>query len=348
MLKAHWKKHTLVFRQASGTSRGILRKKESWFIFIYDDLNPNIIGIGECGLLKGLSVDPYETYEDKLNELCNSIHQYEQIDLSQYPSIRIGLEIALLDFKNDGKREIFSTDFFNKNKAIPINGLIWMGDKSFMFQQIKDKIAAGFDCVKLKIGAINFSDELELLKYIRDQFSVSDIELRVDANGAFSPKNAIEKLNWLSAFDLHSIEQPIRQGQWQEMAKLCAETPLDIALDEELIGVEKNEKRKELLNTIEPQYIILKPSLVGGFKDADEWISLAKERNINYWATSALESNIGLNAISQWCDTLNSPMHQGLGTGQLYTNNIPSPLVLEKGSIYYKKGLDWDLSLLGN
>lgn len=345
MLKAHWKKHTLIFKNPSGTSRGILKKKSSWFIII-EEQTTSTIAIGECGLLKGLSIDPFDTYEEKLQELCDNINHPSRVDLSDYPSIKFGLEIALKDLEHKGNNIIFPSDFTSKGSPIPINGLIWMGEKQFMFNQIKDKIAAGFDCVKLKIGGIDFDDEMDLLNYIRTQFSKDDIELRVDANGAFDVNNALEKLKRLSEFDLHSIEQPIRQGQWHEMAALCEKTPLAIALDEELIGIKGQEEKRNLLEVISPQYIILKPSLVGGFQDSEEWISLSREKGIDYWVTSALESNIGLNAISQWTYTLDNPMHQGLGTGQLYTNNIPSPLVVEKGCIHYRNRLNWDLSLL--
>lgn len=344
ILKAHWKKHTLEFKRPSGTSRGVLKKKSSWFIHITDGSGKE--AIGECGLLRGLSVDLWDSYEDKLQEVCDRINEYESIDLSDYPSIQFGLEMAILDWKMGANRILFPSDFTEKETAIPINGLIWMGEKDFMFEQIKSKLASGFDCVKLKIGGIDFEDEIDLLKYIRQQFSKEDIELRVDANGAFSPENALEKLKRLSELDLHSIEQPIRQGQIHEMARLCEVTPLDIALDEELIGIKTEAEKIQLIDTIRPQYIILKPSLVGGFKSSEEWIKAADKHNINWWITSALEANIGLNAIAQWTYTLNSPMHQGLGTGQLYTNNIPSPLEVENGGIHYRKGEKWNYELL--
>lgn len=346
MLSAHWKKHTLLFKRPSGTSRGVLKKKESWFIFIKDNQKEGRIAIGECGLLKGLSVDIWDNYEQKLQEVCDKINEVETLDLLDYPSIQFGLEMALKDWNTNADRKLFPSDFTEKETAIPINGLIWMGEKDFMFQQIKDKIAAGFDCVKLKIGGIDFDDEIDLLQYIRKQFSKEDIELRVDANGAFSPGNALEKLKRLSELDLHSIEQPIRQGQIKEMARLCSTTPLPIALDEELIGIKNKAEKFRLIDTIRPQYIILKPSLLGGFKSSQEWIDIATDQGIDWWITSALEANIGLNAIAQWAYTFNNPMHQGLGTGQLYTNNIPSPLKVEKGGIYYKNDGVWEESLL--
>jgi len=349
MLKAHYKKHTLVFKQASGTSRGVLRTKESWFIIIRDRTNPDIIGIGECGLLKGLSIDDRPEYERKVVEVCQRVQEYPywlEEGLVEWPSIHFGLEMALQDLTTKGVRELFPSTFTKKEQAIPINGLIWMGDKQFMFDQIKQKLASGFDCIKVKIGAIDFEEELALLKYIRQQFSVQDIELRVDANGAFAPKEALEKLKRLAAYDLHSIEQPIRQHQWEAMGELCQETPLPIALDEELIGVYYTDQKKKLLETIQPQYLIFKPSFIGGYKGTSEWIDLCKKANVGWWITSALESNIGLNAIAQWTATLDNDMPQGLGTGQLYTNNIVSPLVVRDGGLYYDRDLAWEYDLI--
>jgi L-alanine-DL-glutamate epimerase-like enolase superfamily enzyme len=268
--------------------------------------------------------------------------------LRAFPSIHFGLEIALKDLEVKASKLLYPSQFTDNEQAIPINGLIWMGVKDFMFEQIKTKLASGFQCIKLKIGAIDFESELELLKYIRQEFSPNDIEIRVDANGAFAPANALEKLKRLSDFQLHSIEQPIRQGQWENMAQLCSETPLPIALDEELIGVFSMADKAQLLAIIQPQYLIFKPSLIGGYKGTTEWIQLCKQKNIPWWITSALESNIGLNGIAQWTATLDNPMPQGLGTGQLYTNNFDSPLVVEHGSIFYKRDRDWDLSKLKN
>ena len=349
MLKASYKKYTLQFKQPSGTSRGILKTKDSWFIFLQDTTTPDIIGIGECGLLKGLSIDDRSNYEEKVAEVCRRIgeHSYWLSEgLMEWPSIHFGLEIALKDLANKGKRHLFSSSFTEAGQPIPINGLIWMGEKQFMFNQIKAKLKEGFNCIKLKIGAIDFEEELNLLQFIRQQFSAKDIELRVDANGAFAPKEALEKLKRLATFELHSIEQPIRQQQWEEMAALCADTPLPIALDEELIGVYKLAEKKKLLETIKPQYLIFKPSFIGGYKGTTEWIDLCKANAIDWWVTSALESNIGLNAIAQWTATLENNMHQGLGTGQLYTNNVESPLLVKDGGIYYQQKSQWKLDNL--
>lgn len=349
MRTATFKKYTLQFKRPSGTSRGVLKLKDSWFIFLKDSEMPNVVGIGECGLLKGLSIDDTPYYERQIATVCEKIDisSYWLIEgLKRFPSIHFGLEMALKDLKVQGSKRLFPSAFTDKNKPININGLIWMGEKAFMFDQIKAKLAAGFNCIKLKIGAINFEEELNLLKYIRSQFSKSDIELRVDANGAFSPKSALEKLKRLGEMDLHSIEQPIRQRQWEEMARLCEQTPLPIALDEELIGVFGVYQKQRMLETIRPQYIILKPSLIGGYKGSQEWINEAELNGISWWVTSALESNIGLNAIAQWTATLNNSMPQGLGTGQLYTNNFDSPLVVENGHLWYKPTLNWDLKKL--
>lgn len=349
MLSATFKKYTLKFKRPSKTSRDVLTVKDSWFIVLKDSNKPNIIGIGECGLLKGLSVDDVPEYESKLREVCQRINEYSYWlteGLTAFPSIHFGLETALKDLAVKGSKRFFPSDFIDNNQPININGLIWMGNKEFMFNQIKAKLREGFNCLKIKIGAIDFEEELALLKYIRSEFSSSDIELRVDANGAFLPKNALEKLKRLAEMDLHSIEQPIKQNQPEAMAKLCEQTPLPIALDEELIGVFDFEEKKKLLATIRPQYIILKPSLLGGYKGSQAWIDLCETMNIPWWITSALESNIGLNAIAQWTATLNNPIPQGLGTGQLYLNNFDSPLQTEKGCLWYKQNLNWDLKKL--
>ena len=344
-MKATYKKHVLEFKRPSGTSRGILKTKETWFIIIEDK---DKRGVGECGILRTLSYDDVPEYEKKLKWTCENINLGLSVlwsELLAFPSIQFGLEQAFLSLKSTNPFELFPSEFSKGNDSIPINGLVWMGEEQFMKQQIQEKLNQGFSCIKMKIGAIDFETELKLLKSIRKEYSKSDIELRVDANGAFSPENALEKLKVLSDLDLHSIEQPIKQKQINEMARLCKESPLAIALDEELIGVFDVTKKEKIIQTIQPQYIILKPSLVGGFKGSNEWISIAKENNIDYWITSALESNIGLNAISQWTYTLGSKMPQGLGTGGLYTNNIDSPLEVEKGKLHYNTSLNWNFKI---
>ena len=347
MASYHYKKHILKFYFSAGTSRGVLHEKTSYFIIKSPDTKNT--GIGECSLLPGLSIDDRPEFESTLGKIILDLNAGQVPDrklLAKYPAIRFGLEIAEMDFGNGGSRILFPSDFTQKNAGIPINGLVWMGDFDFMKKQLKEKIAAGFSCIKIKIGAIDFEKELELIRLIRKEFSQGDIEIRVDANGAFSPEEALEKLKRLSELHLHSIEQPIRQGQWEKMASLCKTTPLPIALDEELIGIHDYLEKENLIKTIEPQFIILKPSLLGGFSASEEWIDLAEKQGTGWWVTSALESTIGLNAIAQWAFTLGNPMPQGLGTGQLYTNNFDSPLIIKKGKLYYDIDKEWDISLI--
>jgi o-succinylbenzoate synthase len=331
-------RYELVFKEAAGTSRGVLNSKATYFLIIQEGNNT---GIGECALFKGLSADDREDYENTLQWACNHLHlgEKELIEkLTEFPSIQFGLEQAFLSVKKADKYELFPSSFTAGKSGIPINGLVWMGDKAFMEKQIKEKIENGFDTIKLKIGAIDFDDELDLLSSIRKNFSEKEITLRLDANGAFLTESALENIKRLSEYKIHSLEQPIKAGQWQEMANICERSPVPIALDEELIGIFDSHSKKALLECIKPQFIILKPSLVGGFSGSLEWIVLAGARNIPWWITSALESNIGLNAIAQFTFTLNSPLPQGLGTGSLFTHNIKSPLVMEKGKIYYRAG----------
>lgn len=332
MLRTTFQKQTFQFKRPSGTSRGVLTEKHAWFLEIYNDSQPEIKGIGECSIIPGLSPDfeSFDAYERQLEIVCNDLNT----DLTDWPSIKFGLETALLDLKTGGKQQFFENSFSRGEQQIPINGLIWMGDEGFMREQIEEKLASGFTTIKMKIGAIDFATEISLLASIRKHYDAQQITLRVDANGAFTPEKALNYLQQLSEFDLHSIEQPIRQKQWSEMKQLCLETPVPIALDEELIGVNQTNEKIELLETIAPQFIILKPSLHGGISGTKEWISLAEERNIPWWMTSALESNIGLNAICQLTGEYNNPLPQGLGTGSLYVNNVPTNLVVEKGKIY--------------
>ncbi|GET45671.1 o-succinylbenzoate synthase [Capnocytophaga felis] len=341
-MKAFYRKHILDFKRPSGTSRGILTQKETYFLIINENEKK---GIGECGLLKTLSFDHRPDYEDTLQWVCNNIalgKEYLLEKLTEFPSIQFGLEQAFLSLKSDNPHILFPSDFTKGKTSISINGLIWMGSPEFMKSQIKEKLSQGFRCIKMKIGAIDFKQEYEILKNLRKEFSSQDIEIRVDANGAFSAEEALEKLKRLSELELHSIEQPIKANQTEKMAELCQKTPLPIALDEELIGVIHFSDKKRLLEEINPQYIILKPSLVGGYKNSEEWISLAEKQHIGWWITSALESNIGLNAIAQWTFKLNNPMPQGLGTGALYTNNIASPLSVQKGFLKYNPDTDWE------
>ncbi len=345
-MKATFKKYTLNFKQPAGTSRGILRTKETWFLKLSTD---GRWGIGECGMFKGLSSDDRPDFEEKLQWVCDNIQLGEEIllkELKAFPAIQIGLETAFKSLNADDSFQIFPSEFSRGKDAIPINGLVWMGDTAFMKDQIAEKLKGGFSCIKMKIGAIDFQTEISILKSIRNQFSPSEIELRVDANGAFSTSEALEKLKILSELELHSIEQPIKQGQWQEMARLCEDTPLPIALDEELIGIFTTEEKQKLLQTIQPHYIILKPTLVGGFKGSDTWITVAATYGIDWWITSALESNIGLNAIAQYTAIKKTALPQGLGTGSLFTNNIEAPLQVIDGTLRYNKNKNWNTAHL--
>lgn len=324
------------FKQPAGTSRGIYTTRQVWYVLATDEKTGRY-GVGECAPLPQLSCDDLPDYEKILSDFCLKTAQNGQLDyeaLRPYPSMLFGLETALRHLQK-GTLQLWDTPFAQGKQGIPINGLIWMGSFDEMYQRIQEKMKAGFRCIKVKIGAIDFEKELELLRFIRQHFSPEEIELRVDANGAFTPEIAPQRLEQLSQFHLHSIEQPIRAGQWKEMAKLCASTPLPIALDEELIGINTTEEKIELLETIHPQYIILKPSLHGGLHGSEEWIRLAAEHKIPSWVTSALESNIGLNAIAQWCATLNPQMPQGLGTGLLFTDNIDFPLHIKNDCLWF-------------
>ncbi|HET8886783.1 MAG TPA: o-succinylbenzoate synthase [Salinimicrobium sp.] len=344
-MTASYHSHFLDFKRPSGTSRGILTQKETWFLKLTDGSKT---GIGECGILRGLSIDDRPDYEEKLKWTCENIklgpHKLWK-ELKEFPSIQFGVEMAFKAIAAKKNFILFPSEFTEGRKAIPINGLVWMGDKAFMKTQIIEKINEGFNCIKLKIGAIDFETELNLLKYIRSQFSSEEIEIRVDANGAFHPSEALKKLFQLQKFDLHSIEQPIKAGQIGEMAKLCQETPVPIALDEELIGIFDVTKKEEILQMIRPQFIICKPSLIGGFKGTQQWLDLAEKQKIGWWITSALESNVGLNAISQWTYTLKSKMPQGLGTGSLYINNFPAPLTVEQGKLKYHPDKNWQVNI---
>ena len=345
-MKATYHKYLLHFKRPSGTSRGIMTNKETWFIVLEQDGKK---GIGECGILRGLSCDDRPDYEKKLEWTCANIHLGKDLlweALLEFPSIQFGIEMAFQSLASETPYLLFPSDFTQGQKSIPINGLIWMGEESFMKEQIEEKLATGFRCVKLKIGAIDFDKELQLLRYIRTNFSPEQVEIRVDANGAFDKNNALDKLIQLSEFKLHSIEQPIAKNNTDRMSELCKTSPFPIALDEELIGVFSASDKETLLQKIKPQYIILKPSFVGGFRGTQEWISLAEKHQIGWWITSALESNVGLNAIAQWTFLQHNLMPQGLGTGALYTNNFDCPLKVDQGQLWYDTNINWDCNLL--
>lgn len=325
MLKAVWTKYTLRFLRQSRTSREVLDEKDTYFIKIHNTQNPTVAGWGEAALFRGLSADDTPDFTNILDDCCTSINNID-INAISSSAIRMGIETALSDLNNGGQHQPFMSG------QIPptyINGLIWMGSKQFMLDEIAKKLHLGFRCLKLKIGGIDFENELDILHSIRKHYSPDSLELRLDANGAFTPENAMSRLERLSKYIIHSIEQPIKARQISSMAAICRESPIPIALDEELIGLKSYEEKCAILDEIKPSYIILKPTLCGGFKESDQWIEIAKNRGIGWWATSALESNIGLNAIARWTATHNVSMPQGLGTGQVYSNNIDSPLRLE-------------------
>jgi O-succinylbenzoate synthase len=345
-LKATYHKYLLHFKRPSGTSRGVMTDKETWFIVLDHEGKK---GIGECGILRGLSCDDRPDYEEKLAWTCANIHLGKEVlweNLLEFPSIQFGVEMAFQSLESQTPFILFPSDFTKGQKSIPINGLIWMGEEVFMKEQIEEKLADGFRCVKFKIGAIDFEKELQLLRYIRANFSPEQVEIRVDANGAFNAVEALDKLIQLSEFKLHSIEQPISKNNTDRMSELCKISPFPIALDEELIGVFSISEKEALLQKIKPQFIILKPSFVGGFRGTQEWIDLAEKHQVGWWITSALESNIGLNAIAQWTYLQHNLMPQGLGTGALYTNNFDCPLKVDQGQLWFNTDINWDCNLV--
>lgn len=345
-MKATYQKYMLHFKRPSGTSRGVLNEKETWFIILEENGKK---GIGECGILRGLSADDRPDYEEKLQWVCANIHLgKDQLwdALIEFPSIQFGVEMASQSLASENPFVLFPSEFTEGKKNITINGLVWMGDEAFMRQQIEEKLAQGFSCIKLKIGAIDFQKELDLLHFIRQNFDEKTIEIRVDANGAFAVNDALSKLNQLAGYKLHSIEQPIAKNNTDSMSDLCKNAPFPIALDEELIGVFSLVEKEALLQKIQPQYIILKPSFIGGFRGTKEWIDLANKYQIGWWITSALESNIGLNAIAQWTFLQQNSMPQGLGTGGLYTNNFDCPLEVTNGQLCYNKNLSWAVEIV--
>jgi len=361
-LQASLVKNIFHFDFDARTSRGAMRDKTSWFIRIWDEKNPEVFGLGEYGPLPGLSMDYKPEPEEILRSVVDKIvgrplpkgvmdlqalhHDFIKLYgnefVQQNPAIVFALETAFLDLLQGGERIIFKNDFINK-KAIPINGLIWMGGLDFMLQQIEIKIRDGFRCIKLKVGGIDFEKECDILQYIRRKYYKDNITIRLDANGAFKPDDALYKLKELSKFEVHSIEQPLKQNS-QLLPELCRTSPIPIALDEELIGVAEKGHKEKLLKEINPRFIILKPALHGGMYGCKEWIELAESQGIGWWITSALESNIGLNAISQFASNYTITMPQGLGTGQIYADNFPSPLIIKKAELLYEPRFEWDLS----
>lgn len=346
MLKARFVKHRLQFRQASGTSRGILNYKDSWFLIVHKSVNPDCVGIGECSLISGLSHDPLIEFETELAQLCQNINQSQKwIEERGYlfPAIRFGLETAISDLENGGKRIFGETHFVLGKSGLPTHGLIWMGETEFIQSQIRQKIEDGFSCIKMKIGAMDFEKELDIMRWIRSEWKDHNVEIRLDANGAFRPADALEKLKRLSAFGIHSVEQPINAGQIEVLAQICAESPVPIALDEELIG-KKTDEIETLVKSIKPTYLILKPSLLGGLEVTTVIMKMASKYGIEWILNSSLESNIGLNILAQFAAKQGNPLIQGLGTGQLFSNNFDSPLVVRKAQLFYNPAKSWQLN----
>ena len=329
------------FKQPAGTSRGVYTTRRSWFVTFTDPLRPGAEGVGECAPLPNLSCDDIPDYAEVLNNLCDHVAAKGAIDvdlLRPYPSMLFGIETALMDLHSE-KGILFDTPFTRGEVGIPINGLVWMGSHEEMLARMEEKIRLGFRCVKFKIGAIDFEQEMDLIRRVRERFSPAEVEIRLDANGAFSPSEALDKLQRLSSFGIHSIEQPIRQHQWADMASLCQQSPIPIALDEELIGVNLKTMKEDMLDIIRPAYIILKPSLHGGMCGTEEWVNLANQRGIGSWMTSALESNVGLSAIAQLAAKVYGcppTMPQGLGTGMLFTDNINRPIKMVGNKLFFR------------
>jgi o-succinylbenzoate synthase len=352
-LRASYFKKVFTFNFKARTSRGLMKDKTSWFIKLWREDNPQIIGLGECGPLPGLSIDARPDFEEKLNEIIGAFNQQSMAQVStqevhkiipvEFPSIRFGLETAVLDLNNGGQRIIYKNDFL-EGRRIPINGLVWMGDMDFMMGQISIKVWEGYKCIKFKVGGLDFDRECDVLGYIRKRYFRDNIIIRLDANGAFKLDDVLYKLEQLSRFNIHSIEQPIKPGLI-EMEELCRKSPIPVALDEELIGKHTEADKVELIQRLKPHYIVLKPTLHGGLAGTAEWIRIADELKTGWWITSSLESSIGLNAICQFTGNYDIDIHQGLGTGMIYHNNFQSPLEVKDGQIFYDPRTAWDDSL---
>jgi len=349
--------YRLHFRFEAGTSRGKLNFKDIYIIRLQNTQNPGGYGYGEVSPLQGLSIDLMEDISEHLDRLAWKVKHLpdDNPDLTtmikwvldevpnDFPAVRFGMEMALRDLWQGGDRCIFPGNFFDGLDSIPINGLVWMGDFDFMKKQIEKKVEDQFRCIKIKVGSLDLPTELRLLEYLRQLDPHRHIEIRLDANGAYNSGEVLEVLDLFARHDIHSVEQPIKTGHWEAMTEICRRSPIPIALDEELIGINNP---GELLETIQPQYIILKPTLLGGFEASKEWIGEAERRGIGWWVTSALESDLGLNAIAQFTASMETSMPQGLGTGQLFTNNFTSPLRLHKDQLSYNPHSNWDLNTL--
>ena len=351
MIKASTVYREFYFQRPATTSRGTFLSKKVHFILLYHTDDPSSAGIGECSLFPGLSFDDVKGFRDKLKQIVERINQgnyFNDPSLSEWPSISFALETAWKDLRTMGSKILYPSDFTEGKDAIDINGLIWMDNKDEMIRQIRQKLTEGFTCLKMKIGSLNLDDELEILRFIRSQANAEDLEIRVDANGAFRPSQTSDIIRMLADLDIHSIEQPIAAGHTEAMAKLCESSPVPIALDEELIGKHSLTQKRRVLDAIKPQYLVLKPGLLGGISACKDWISLAEERHINWWITSALETNIGLSAIAQWTYTLKKSIYHGLSTGSLFSNNINSPLYVSGEKLYYDPDVKWNLAGLND
>jgi len=336
--------YTLQFKRPAGTSRGFLRSKKNYFLRLTDQAQPDVVGWGECGPIRGLSVDDCDQLASKLAPICEQVHTgqpLERLELAQWPSIAFGLEMAWRDLQQGGRRTWFVSQFGRGEASLPLHGLIWMGTPEQIVKQVQEKVALGFECIKMKIGALDFEQECAVLAEIRQHFPT--IQIRLDANGAYTPAEAPRVLERLAVFDIHFLEQPIKPKQGAVMAKLCAESPIPLGLDEELIGIHDPKQRHTLLETIKPQHIILKPMLLGGFAAAEKWIELADALGIEWWINSSLESNVGLAAIAQWTSALQTARVHGLGTGSLYANNVPSPIRLSGSRLTMDHSQVWQL-----
>lgn len=341
LMKAEYDSYRLDFKTPSRTSREVMHHKYTYFVRLTREGRQ---GFGECALFKGLSCDDRAGYEDKLRETCKCVEHGELPDLKDWPSIRFGIETALKSLGNGGDGfTVFPSLWADGEASMRINGLVWMGSAEEMTQRVALKLKDGFKCIKLKIGGVDFNDEIAILRMLRNRFGEDVLEIRLDANGAFSKEDAMGKLERLSKYKIHSIEQPIKAGDYQSMARICRESPIAVALDEELIGINEVEEKTELVKVIKPAYIILKPALCGGFSGADEWIDAAEANGVGWWVTSALESNIGLNAIAQWVYCKHPVMVQGLGTGNLYVNNIESPVTVKGEEIFVDRDRSWKI-----
>ncbi|GGG48350.1 o-succinylbenzoate synthase [Hymenobacter glacieicola] len=353
MLQLRLSRRVLHFNFPARTSRGALTEHVVHYVHLYDSENPQVEGLGEAAPLAGLSPDYRPDFEATLEGFVREFNRRQLRELlpqeatelvgPEWPALRFALETAILDLQHGGRHLLYDTAFSRGEAGVPINGLIWMGDAAFMRGQIEKKLTEGYTCLKLKIGSLDFATELDLLREIRMVAGPERLTLRVDANGAFAPAEALPKLEQLARFELHSIEQPIRAGQWAAMREVCRHSPVPVALDEELIGLTEAHQQEALLAQTCPAYLILKPTLVGGLQASQAWATLAQAQGIGWWLTSALESNVGLNAVSQlasWCAQPGFP--QGLGTGQLYHNNVAAPLRIQDGQLHYNPRGEWE------